>query len=172
MCVIGYWCILPHCIHVYCTYMCKDVWRDVDMLASICVYMHFVYCEHHGGLPWVAMQSTLGENLWVFDGNMKCHIFPRSVCVYLLCVWVYTVCVHWELMQLQFLFALPCWLKCWRTYCPKLTQAIILPLCVCSCMNHTTHSNSRLNVLWLCYRRRLHTHMPVNTNRHTNTCTL
>lgn len=97
------------------------------------------------------------------------------VCVCILsCVGVYTVCAHWELMQLQFPFAFPRCLKCWRTYSPKLTQAIILLscVCVCGCVKHATHTNSRLNVLWLrvlCCRQRLDTHMRVRARRHADT---
>ena len=132
-----------------------------------------MYCEHHRGFPCVAvLKASWEENaeslmlIWSVISSLAV-----CVCVCCVCAWMYTVCVHWELMQLQFLFALPRWLKCWWTYGPKLTQAITLLLVRVSACAWHMYKRALIRGLmfcdWECYvvgRGRTHTYACTDTH--------
>lgn len=112
------------------------------------------------------------------------YLPSQSVCISCVCVWVYTVCARGELMQLQFLFALPRRMKCWQTHSPKLTLAITPPPCVRVCVRacvrvRFTYKHTLILGLMFwdreCYvvgRGRIHTntHTPSKNRRFTRRC--
>ncbi len=146
------------------------MWLCVQACVFICVLCNVSSVEAFPVWLSKARWEKNAESLMLIWSVISSLTVCVCVCLLCVCVWVYTVCVHWELMQLQFLFALPRWLKCWWTYSPKLTQAITLPPCVYVRMRNMYKHTLILGLMfcdWKCCvvgRGRTHTHACTDTH--------